>query len=39
MNGENSLIGKVMGLCFNMDNMMGGTFENGLADLKAFAER
>ena len=39
MNGEHSFIGKVMGLCFNMDKMVGGSFEEGLADLKAQAEK
>ena len=39
MSGENSFLGKVMGLCFNMDKMVGGSFEEGLADLKAQAEK
>ena len=39
MNGEHSFVGKVMGLCFNMDKMVGGSFEEGLADLKALAEK
>jgi hypothetical protein len=30
---------KLMGLVFNMDRMIGGAFEAGLADLKALAER
>jgi hypothetical protein len=28
-----------MGLVFNMDKMIGGAFEAGLADLKSRAER
>ena len=39
MSGENSFIGKVMSLCFNMDKMVGGEFEKGLAALKAIAEK
>lgn len=39
MNGESSYLGKVMCLFFNMDSMVGGDFEAGLANLKALAER
>ena len=38
MHGPNRFIGKVMGLCINMDRMVGGQFEEGLANLKARAE-
>ena len=39
MHGPNLFIGKVMGLFFNMDTMIGKDFETGLANLKAVAER
>ena len=39
MHGPNLFIGKVMGLFFNMDTMMGKDFETGLANLRAIAER
>lgn len=39
MHGQQNCIGKVMGLIFNMDRMVGGDFEKGLADLKALAEK
>jgi len=39
MNGERPLIGKVMDVVFNMDRMVGGQFEKGLAKLKAIAEK
>ena len=39
MHGPSPYIGKVMGLVFNMDNMIGRDFEAGLANLKARAER
>jgi hypothetical protein len=39
MNGGVPLIGKVLHLFVNMDRMVGGAFEQGLADLKATAER
>jgi hypothetical protein len=29
----------VMGVIFNMDKMVGGAFEEGLADLKSKAEK
>jgi len=38
MDGTNPLISKVMGLFFNMDNMIGRDFEVGLAKLKTVAE-
>ncbi len=38
MSGPNLFIGKLMGLFVNMDAMVGGQFEKGLADLKAMAE-
>lgn len=37
--GRNLFLGKVMGLVFNMDKMIGGEFETGLANLKALAEK
>jgi Polyketide cyclase / dehydrase and lipid transport len=39
MSGENSFIGKVMSACFNADKMVGGAFEQGLAELKTIAEK
>ena len=39
MNGESSYISKVMSLYFNMDKIVGGEFEKGLADMKALAEK
>ncbi|MET0380166.1 MAG: SRPBCC family protein [Spongiibacteraceae bacterium] len=38
MRGQQVFIGKVMGLIINMDRMVGGDFELGLANLKAIAE-
>ncbi|MEO8005653.1 MAG: SRPBCC family protein [Betaproteobacteria bacterium] len=38
MFGNKSFISKVMGLVMNMDKMVGGQFEKGLADMKATAE-
>jgi uncharacterized protein YndB with AHSA1/START domain len=38
MSGENSFVGKAMCLFMNMDTMVGGQFEKGLADMKAAAE-
>jgi ABC-type transport system involved in multi-copper enzyme maturation permease subunit len=38
MTGRYAFIAKVMGVIFNMDKMIGGEFEKGLADLKARAE-
>ena len=39
MSGKNSLLGKVFGLFMDCDKMVGGQFEQGLASLKAVAER
>lgn len=39
MQGPNSFIGKLMGLFFNMDQMIGKDFEAGLSNLKELAER
>ncbi len=36
--GPNPYIAKVMGLFFNMDRVIGGMFEQGLANLKTIAE-
>ena len=38
MHGPNSYLAKLMHLFFNMDKMVGGDFERGLANLKAAAE-
>lgn len=38
MDGPNLLMGKVMGLVMNMDKMIGGQFEQGLATLKEMVE-
>jgi uncharacterized protein YndB with AHSA1/START domain len=38
MRGPSPFISKLMGLVFNMDKMVGGDFEAGLAKLKALAE-
>lgn len=38
MSGKNNFIGKAMCLIMNMDNMVGGQFELGLASVKAIAE-
>jgi uncharacterized protein YndB with AHSA1/START domain len=38
MRGSNNYLGKVMCLFMNMDKMIGGQFEVGLANLKALAE-
>jgi hypothetical protein len=38
MNGPQPLIAKVFGLFMDMDGMIGGDFEAGLAKLKAAAE-
>ena len=37
MTGEHKGIGKVFGLFMNMDKMVGGDFEKGLASLGAAA--
>jgi uncharacterized protein YndB with AHSA1/START domain len=39
MYGPNLFIGKVMGLFLDMDKMVGGDFEAGLASLKVAAEK
>lgn len=39
MDGSNSYMHKVMGLFFSMDEMVGTSFETGLKNLKAVAER
>ncbi|RYF42033.1 MAG: polyketide cyclase, partial [Comamonadaceae bacterium] len=39
MEGPCPFLGKVMGVVFNMDRMVGGAFEEGLADLKSKAEK
>lgn len=38
MHGPSPYVSKVMGLVFDMDEMIGEDFENGLADLKTAAE-
>lgn len=38
MSGQVNFIGKLMGLFMNMDKMVGGQFEEGLANLKRLAE-
>jgi uncharacterized protein YndB with AHSA1/START domain len=39
MHGPVPYVAKIMHLFFNMDKMIGGDFEKGLADLKAAAEK
>lgn len=39
MEGPSPYISKLMGVVFNLDKMIGTDFENGLADLKALAEK
>jgi hypothetical protein len=39
MHGPSPFLGKLMGLFFDMDRMLGRDFETGLANLKAVAER
>jgi hypothetical protein len=39
MDGAKPFIAKLIGVFFDMDSMIGGMFENGLADLKLRAER
>lgn len=39
MEGPCPFLGKVMGVIFNMDKMVGGAFDEGLADLKSLAEK
>jgi hypothetical protein len=38
MDGHNGLLGKLFHLVMNMDKMVGGDFERGLAALKSVAE-
>ena len=38
MSGKNNFMAKAIHLCINMDKMIGGQFERGLADLKSVAE-
>jgi carbon monoxide dehydrogenase subunit G len=38
MDGPSTLLTKIMGLFINMDRMVGGEFEEGLAKLKALVE-
>jgi hypothetical protein len=38
MEGRNNLMGKAFSVFMNMDKMIGGDFERGLAGLKAIAE-
>ena len=38
MHGKSAFIPKLMGLFFSQDKMIGGSFESGLANLKASAE-
>ena len=39
MTGERPFIGKIMDAVFNMDRMVGGQFEKGLAKLRAIVEK
>ena len=39
MDGDNNFVGKAMCLFINMDKMVGGDFERGLAQLKTIAEK
>jgi hypothetical protein len=38
MHGEQPYLGKLMGVLFNMDKLVGGGFDQGLVELKALAE-
>jgi hypothetical protein len=38
LDGDNNFIGKAFGLFMNMDKMIGGDFEKGLAQMKSVAE-
>jgi len=38
MSGRNNFIAKAMCLFMNMDKMVGGEFEKGLAQMKAITE-
>jgi hypothetical protein len=39
MTGPYPYLNRLFGALFNMDKTIGGTFENGLADLKRIAEQ
>lgn len=39
MVGNNTFMGKAMGLIFNCDKLIGGAFEEGLANIKLIAEK
>ena len=39
MDGDANFVGKAMSLVMDMDGMIGGDFERGLAELKALAEK
>ena len=39
MSGDHSYAGKLIGLVIDTDKMVGGSFEQGLKDLKALAEK
>ncbi len=39
MRGKNAYVAKLMGVFFNMDSMLGGQFDEGLAAMKATAEK
>jgi hypothetical protein len=39
MYGKNNFMSKAIGLIMNCEKMVGGQFENGLASLKAIAEK
>ena len=39
MEGPSPFLGKLIGVFMDMDRMVGGQFESGLADLKQRAER
>ena len=39
MHGPSPYIAKLMGIFFNMDQMIGKDFETGLANLKAATEK
>ena len=39
MSGKNNFIAKAMGLVMNMDQMIGGQFEKGLAEIKTLSEK
>ena len=39
MTGHNNFVGKAFSLVFDMDKMVGGMFEQGLAQMKSIVER